>query len=192
MTKERSLCKSFWKNGVFKWSQLQRSNQKEQVEDFRNCKEKENFNKLRCGNPNWPTNVFQTKCNTTQHRDVDVKKVLKYELSAFLLSDAYSDGSLCNTVQSKLQSVLEYTHLSSLIWFTQHMPIFDAMAFLPKFSPGFETFGDLSSYLLKKILSGIIRIVFVVYSIKSMERKKRSNAGSIRVNVSRRSSFTFK
>ena len=70
--------------------------------------------------------------------------------------------------------------------------IFDTMVLLRKLPPGLQTFGEISSYILEKITKGTARIVFFVtdhylpYSIKAMERERRSNSGTIRIAVLRR------
>ena len=58
--------------------------------------------------------------------------------------------------------------------------------------PVLKTFGEVADYVLKKITMGNGRIAFFVtdqyveYSIKSMEREKRSSGGTMRVDVLRR------
>ena len=127
-----------------------------------------------------------------QHRNVDLKEVLKYELSALPLSIANPDGSLCKTVKSKLHSVLEPSIPQILSPPSNTIAIFDAMVLLCKLPPFLETFGDISDHILSKITKGSGRIVFFVtdhyreYSIKSMERERRTNIGIIRVAISRR------
>ena len=55
-----------------------------------------------------------------------------------------------------------------------------------------KTFGDISDYILKKLLHGSTQVAFFVteycleYSIKSMERGSRSAYGTIRMKVMRR------
>ena len=66
------------------------------------------------------------------------------------------------------------------------------MVLLQKLPPTLTTFGNLSDYLLKKILSGGSRVAFFVTdfylenSVKSMERDRRAATGSLRVKVVRR------
>ena len=128
-----------------------------------------------------------------QQRGIDLKKVLTYELSSLPLSLANPDGTLCKTAKSKLISIL---HPS--IPQIQTLPnnstakIFDGMVLLQKIPPNLETFGYISGYLIRKIMKDSKNATFFVTdhylpnSIKSMERKKRSNGGTLRIKVTRR------
>ena len=66
------------------------------------------------------------------------------------------------------------------------------MVLLQKLPKTLKTFNKVSDYLLKKVLSGTSKQVYIVTdqylqnSIKSMERTKRSSIGTIRVTAQRR------
>ena len=65
------------------------------------------------------------------------------------------------------------------------------MVLLRKLPPTLTTFGDVSDYFLKKIVTGTSRVVFLVtdrylhVSIKSMEREKRLATGCLRIIANR-------
>ena len=66
------------------------------------------------------------------------------------------------------------------------------MVLLQKLPKILKTFGDISDYLLMKLLDGSTRVAFFVTdyyledSIKSIERDSRSAYGTIRMKVMRR------
>ena len=68
----------------------------------------------------------------------------------------------------------------------------DGMVLLQKLPKILKTFGDISDYLLMKLLDGSTRVAFFVTdyyledSIKSIERDSRSAYGTIRMKVMRR------
>ena len=70
--------------------------------------------------------------------------------------------------------------------------IYDGMALFQKLPPTLVTFGDISDYVLKKIMKGSSWINFSVTdcylpeSVKSLERNARSKIGLLRTEVSRR------
>ena len=124
-------------------------------------------------------------------RDISLQKVLEYELSSLPLSIANPDGSLCKSDKSKL-----FTSLESFIPTVDIIPpncpfVYDGMVLLQKLPPTLSTFADISNYLLKKIMNGSSRVAFFVTdhylpnSVKSSERSRRANIGSLRITVTR-------
>ena len=100
--------------------------------------------------------------------------------------------TLRKTQKSKL-----FQHLKSSIVSCVAMPencpqIFDGMVLLQMLPKILKTFGDISDYILKKLLHGSTRVAFFVTdyyledSIRSMERDSRSVYGTIRMKVMRR------
>jgi len=130
--------------------------------------------------------TFARLLSIQQKRNVDLREVMRYELCVLPLSLANYDGTLRKTQKSKL-----FKHLESVIPETEEIQtdcpnIFDGMVLLQKLPPTLATFGNLSDYLLKKILSGGSRVAFFVTdfylenSVKSMERDRRAATGSLR------------
>ena len=68
----------------------------------------------------------------------------------------------------------------------------DGMVLLQKTPSTLQTFGDLSDYLLQKLIAGQSRVAYFVtdqyfqQSISSLERKRRSSNGSLRILIKRR------
>ena len=127
-----------------------------------------------------------------QKRKVNLKEVLTYELGPLPLSISNYDGTLRKTQKSKL-----FQHLKSSIVTCVTIPencpqIFDGMVLLQKLPKILKTFGDISDYILKKLIHGSTRVAFFVTdyyledSIKSIERDSRSAYGTIRMKVMRR------
>ena len=127
-----------------------------------------------------------------QKRKVNLKEVLTYELGPLPLSISNYDGTLRKTQKSKL-----FQHLKSSIVTCVAIPencpqIFDGMVLLQKLPKILKTFGDISDYILKKLIHGSTRVAFFVTdyyledSIKSIERDSRSAYGTIRMKVMRR------
>ena len=136
--------------------------------------------------------TFARLLSIQQKRNVDLRNVMRYEFGVLPLSLANYDGTLCKTQKSKL-----FKHLQTAIPETEAIPedcpkIFDGMVLLQKLPPTLATFGDISDYLLKKILNGGSRIAFFVTdfylenSVKSMEKDRIAATGSLRVKVMRR------
>ena len=126
-------------------------------------------------------------------RGVNLRDVLCFELSSVPLSIANPDGTISKTNKSKLFNSLEplIPTVSNNI-FTTTPNIFDGMVLLQKLPPSLLTFGDVSDYILKKLLKCACRVSFFVtdhylpHSIKSIERERRSEIGLLRVVPSRR------
>ena len=115
-----------------------------------------------------------------------------YELGPLPLSISNYGRTLRKTQKSKL-----FQHLKSSIVSCVAMPencpqIFDGMVLLQMLPKILKTFGDISDYILKKLLHGSTRVAFFVTdyyledSIRSMERDSRSVYGTIRMKVMRR------
>ena len=116
-----------------------------------------------------------------KNSDIDMKKVLRYELSAAPLSlyDPNVTSTLCKTAKSKL-----FNHLKKLVPTAATIPpkipkIFDGMVLFQKLPPTLKTFGYISDYILNKIRKGdtlaFVTDYYLENSIKSLERKGRSN-----------------
>lgn len=125
-------------------------------------------------------------------RCVHLKDVLCYELSSVPLSLANPDGSLAKTTKVNLFHSLEPLIPMISVCSPNSPVIFDGMVLLQKIPPNLKTFGEISDYLLKKILSGSANTAYFVtdhylpHSIKTMERNRRSMVGTIRVIPKRR------
>ena len=127
-----------------------------------------------------------------QKRRVNLREVLAYELGPLPLSISNYGGSLRKTQKSKLFQHLE-SSIVSCVAIPENCPqIFDGMVLLQKLPKMLKTFGDISDYILKKVLRGPARAAFFVTdyyledSIKSVERDSRSTYGTIRMKVVRR------
>ena len=121
---------------------------------------------------------------------MSMKEILKYELSAFLLSLSTCDGSLTKTVKSKLfQAIQDWIKVLSAPM--RNTPSIFGMVLLQKISLTLETFGALSDYLLNKTLRESCRVAYFVTdqylknSIKLMERNRRKTSQSVRMVVKR-------
>ena len=137
--------------------------------------------------------IFARLLTIQQKRGVDLREVVKYELGILPLSIADVDGSRRKNDKSKL-----FQHLSKDLKMIDTIPencpkIFDGMVLLQKLPHKMmKTFGDISQYILKKVISGpsntnfFVTDFYLADSIKSMERDRRSNSsGSLRVKVQR-------
>lgn len=127
-----------------------------------------------------------------RNRGIDLQQVLKYELSSQPLALSNPDGSMSKTVKSKLFASLSAS-IDQLPTPPNNTPkIYDGMVLLHKLPPNLTTFGEISDYILKKMLSGTCAVSILVTdyyrdeSIKSLERMKRSKIGSIRITALRR------
>ena len=129
--------------------------------------------------------IFARLLVIQRKRGIDIKDVLKFELSSLPLSLATVNGTLCKTVKSKLfQSFMPL--ISTISSDHNNIPVIaDGMVLLQKLPPYLATFGELSDYLLSKITKGSNRISYFVTdqyleeSIKSLEREKRSHIGTV-------------
>ena len=127
-----------------------------------------------------------------QKRKVNLKEVLTYELGPLPLSIANYDGTLRKTQKSKLFQHLKLSVVSCVAIPKNCPQIFDGMVLLQKLPKILKTFGDISDYLLKKLLHESTRVALFVIdyylkdSVKSIERDSRSAYGTTKMKVMRR------
>ena len=125
-------------------------------------------------------------------RGISIKKLLKYSLGPIAWSLATPQGNIFKSVKSKLLKTLE-----EKITLVDHVPqesarVYDRMCIVQQVPTGFEVFGQLSDYILKRITSNPSTNIFFTAdqywdaSIKSCERSRRVNGGLIRITASRR------
>ena len=135
-------------------------------------------------------NTFARLLVIQQKRDIDIRKVVQFELSSLLLSIANEDGTLFKSQKSKLFNyVADQIPLVSKPSNIVHL--YDGMVLFQKL-PTLTTFGDISDYILQKLLhsnstySFLVTDQYLPQSIKSIERERRSAIGSMRVIITRR------
>lgn len=128
-------------------------------------------------------------------RDVSLRAVLKYSLGPIPWSMATADGAFAKTVKSKLLDAVEKDVADP---FVAQLPdncvrIFDGMVIIQQLSSiHLETFGEMSEYVLNRIINNQAKVIYFVTdqykenSLKGIERKRRSSGGSIRVQLTRR------
>ena len=127
-----------------------------------------------------------------QKRKVNLKEVLTYELGPLPLSISNYCGTLRKTQKSKLFQYLKSSIITCVAVPENYLQIFDGMVLVQKLPKILKTFGDISDYILKKLLHESTRATFFVTdnyledSIKSMERDSRSAYGTIRMKVMKR------
>ena len=125
---------------------------------------------------------------------VSLKDILSYSLSPIPWSLATPDGGLVKTAKSKLLAAIERSTVTVDIDLPpQCGMIHDGMVLLQQLEGiQLNTFGDVSEYILKRITFGSAPVIYFVTdqyksgSIKSFERRKRGDGGSVRVKVERR------
>ena len=126
-----------------------------------------------------------------EKRRVSTRELLQYSLGPIAWSLATPDGNIYKSVKSKLLNIVE-----EKIDRAEDIPamaarIYDGMCIIQQLPSGIETFGELSKYALKRITNNNSPHVFFVtdqywkQSIKSCERNRRANAGSIRLTATR-------
>lgn len=136
--------------------------------------------------------MFARLALVQRHRDISIKDILQYELTSLPLSLANPDGSLAKTIKSKL-----FSCLTEYVQRVDEAPentanIFDGMVLFQKLPPTLTTFGEIADYLIEKITRGNCRVAFFVTdyykenSIKSLERKRRSAIGCLRIKINDR------
>ena len=131
-------------------------------------------------------------------RNVDLRMVLSFSLSALPLSLASSQGNLNKTTKSSLLPVLE-SYGSLVEDIGRAALLVDAMATIQSLTRPTGTFRDLAFQILRSVLvtrdhDQLSRVDFVIdrypsVSIKEAERSKRASAGVIvshSINASRR------
>ena len=138
------------------------------------------------------TEMFARLLVIQERRGISMREVLKFELSVFPLSLATSEGNLNKTVKSKLLQTLQDKTETRHARLATNPNIFDGMVLLQKTPPTLQTFGDLSYYLLQKLIARQSRVAYFVtdqyfqQSIKSLERQRRSSNGSLCTIIKRR------
>ena len=120
-------------------------------------------------------------------RGVSMKEIMKYSLGPIPWSMALADGSLVKPVKSKLLNVVEKDEDFEMDCLPDKVLIYDGMVLLQQLgSVPIETFGDVSDHLLNRMLKYSADFAYLVTdryipnTIKSIERSKRSSAGTIR------------
>ena len=128
-------------------------------------------------------------------RNVSLKEVLTYSLGPIPWSLATGNGGFVKSVKSNLLDTIEKDVDDAMV---DALPVdcvrvFDGMVIIQQLaSMSFETFGEMSEYVLKRIISHPGKIVYFVTdqylddSLKGSERQRRAASGSIRVQLSRR------
>ena len=119
-----------------------------------------------------------------QNRGINLQEVLNYELIfSATINCKCRWYTLSKTVKSKLLQSLEPS-IPQVVTPPEHCPcLFDGMVLLQKLPLTLTTFGDISDYILKRILRNTARVAFFITdhylpkSIKSLERLKRSEIG---------------
>ena len=126
-----------------------------------------------------------------EKRSISTRELLQYSLGPIAWSLATPDGNIYKSVKSKLLNALE-----DKIQVLDTVPpktarVYDGMCLIQQLPSGLETFGALSEYVLKRITTNDSPHVFFVtdqywkQSIKSCERSRRANTGSIRITAIR-------
>ena len=143
-------------------------------------------------------NLFGRLLIAAKCRDVDVKEVLRYELSTVPFALAHADGALRKTTKSVLMAEVEREcqaqgRLPESALSTAF--IFDAMALIQTLkSAGSRTFGDLAeryfNVLFTPLRQGQCRRVDVVFdrydvqeSIKESERVRRGSSRALEIQI---------
>ena len=101
--------------------------------------------------------TFARLLTIQQHRGFDLKEVLGYELSAVPLSIANPDGTLSKAQKSKLIHILELD-----IPLSNTPIVYGGMVLLQMLPVTLVTFGDISDYLIKKVMMELSKVVFFV------------------------------
>ena len=129
---------------------------------------------------------------------VSIKELLQYSLGPIAWFLATPEGNIFKSVKSKLQNALE-EKMSLVDSKPQNCArVFDGMCIAQQLPSGLEIFGCLSDFILTRATNNpSLNIFFTTYqywdaSIKSCERNRRTNSGSIRITASRRDQVTEK
>ena len=96
-----------------------------------------------------------------------------------------------------------FPHLETTLSEVENLPencpkIFHGIVLLQKLPPALNMFGEVSDYLLKKILHSCSRVAFFVTnfyledSVKSMKGDRRLASGSLRTKIMRRDEAVLK
>lgn len=125
--------------------------------------------------------------------NVSMKELMCFPLGPIPWSLALPDGGLVKTVKSKLLLCLEKDVETIESLPPNVCTIFDGMVLLQQLQRiPLSTFGDMSEFLLRRILKSNSSIIYFVTdqyfadSIKGYERARRGATGSLRVKIQRR------
>ena len=112
-------------------------------------------------------------------REIDINEVLCYELSSapLALSNQDTASTLCKTAKNELFKFLKIS-LGTVSVIPMNTPkIYDGMVLFQKLPATLSTFGNISDFLINKIVKGSCRVYLFVTDyyllnyIKSLERK---------------------
>lgn len=126
-----------------------------------------------------------------EKRDISTRDLLQYSLGPIAWSLAEEDGNIYKSDKSNL-----FNTLAEKIETLETIPkksarIYDGMCIIQQLPSGLETFGELSKTVLNRITSNDSEHIYFVTdqywknSIKSCERNRRANRGTIRITASR-------
>ena len=124
--------------------------------------------------------------------EIDIKEVLRHELSSvpLALSNLDSASTLCKTAKNELFKLLKIS-LETISVIPMNKPkIYYRMVLFQKLPATLSMFGNISDFLINKIVKGSCRVCFfgtdhyVPNSIKSLERKSKSMIGLLQMEVS--------
>lgn len=130
-----------------------------------------------------------------QSRKIEMREILSYSLGTVSYPLASADGLLAKTKKSALMDLLEKKGGDCLV---DQVPVdgaivFDGMAVMQAMRSRPDTFGELAETILQNILQLALqhkctRIDFVtdqypLISIKNIERSRRADAGSQRMQI---------
>ena len=136
--------------------------------------------------------IFGRMLVIQRSRGVDLQDVLEYKLSSQPLSLSKPNGEMQKSDKSRL-----FGHLAKSLAIIEDRPldvtsIYNGIVLLQKLPLHLTTFGAVSDYLFSKVISGTSTTNFFVSdyyrddSIKSLERLRRLNIGTIRVQALQR------
>ena len=126
-----------------------------------------------------------------EKRNISTRELLQYSLGPIAWSLATPEGNIYKSVKSKLLNGLEDRIPTADTIPSKAARIYDGMCIIQQLPNGLETFGDLSECVLKRITANNSPHVFFVtdqywkHSIKSCERTRRANTGTIRLTAIR-------
>ena len=99
-------------------------------------------------------------------RDIQLQEVLQYELASdpLALSDPDASSSLCKKAKSELFKYLKKSIPAVAVIPFNSPKTYHSMVLFQKLPSDLETFGDISDYILNKIMQGGCRTCFVGHS----------------------------
>ena len=126
-----------------------------------------------------------------------MKQVLEFSLGPISWSLANTDGSIYKSVKSKLIQSLEKDIPIMEKVSANNSLIFDGLCVIQQLLKGLDTFGTISEFILKRIISNNAKEVMFVSdqyfeaSIKGGERERRAATSQIRVTPNRQVELFF-